>query len=944
MKSGRLKIGHSCLRVAASVAVVKAILAGLVFGQTWNGGTGNWGTASNWTPATVPNSSNAVSTFNAVTGSSPSVSLTGAPFTVGTLKLNNNVNGGFTFEGGTLRLAGSTQNGGTALVDIQSHDPSPDFDASARIVLQADTEINTVSADSTLTVAGSITDNGSGFSLNVFGPGTVVFTGIGSKLTINSELDLGTLFYDPFPTLGALIIQNGAKVSSVNGSVSAGTLTVTGAGSTWANSGFLSIGVVSFFEGQIAGTMIIRDAGKVLDVNSEISYGAVTVTGAGSAWINSGEIFVGENFNLFPNVGGLLQISNGGTVSAAATTILETGTLAIGGSFSLNSPLTVNGGTVHAIADATLPNNATLDTGGAILDSNGFNLTLSGTLSGPGSVTKVNQGTVILTGSNSYSGGTVLDAGTLVVGNSGALGLGDIVVNGGILGADVLRINVTGNYRQNAGGTLQLDVAGKATGQFDVLNVDGNASLNGTLRILNRGYQPRTGDQLRLINVGGNLSGRFSTLDNPFGLSGGFNTINLIYARNSLTLEFLTLPTAPAVIMTTDFASFALTANQSAIAKQLDNVQLEQKDSKLIDFLQNEPFENLPNDFNKISPESLTALYEISFSAANIQASNLEERFSEIRHGSTGFSSSLNVTNPPQANFEGMDGKTIMEPNKGVMTLSPENRWGMWISGSGDYISVGGDGNANGYDFTTGGVTLGLDYRLTRNLAVGVALGYAHTWTNLSGGGDIDANSGRAGLYAIYYQSGFYLNGYVGGGYNSYDTRRAALAGTASGSTDGGEFNGYVGCGYDFHYGGVTFGPIAALQYTYTDISGNTENGSLAPLQINSQSANSLRTNLGVSASYTAKLGNVQVAPSLRASWQHEYLYSSLPITAQFAGGAGNAFTVVGPAEGHDSALINAGINVQWTPAIGTYFGYNGQVGRSRYDSQGGVCSVHFDF
>jgi hypothetical protein len=44
------------------------------------------------------------------------------------------------------------------------------------------------------------------------------------------------------------------------------------------------------------------------------------------------------------------------------------------------------------------------------------------------------------------------------------------------------------------------------------------------------------------------------TFDNPFGLSGGFNTIDLIYARNSLTLEFLALPTAPAVIMTTDFA------------------------------------------------------------------------------------------------------------------------------------------------------------------------------------------------------------------------------------------------------------------------------------------------------------------------------------------------------------------------------------------------------
>jgi hypothetical protein len=38
-------------------------------------------------------------------------------------------------------------------------------------------------------------------------------------------------------------------------------------------------------------------------------------------------------------------------------------------------------------------------------------------------------------------------------------------------------------------------------------------------------------------------------------------------------------------------------------------------------------------------------------------------------------------------------------------------------------------------------------------------------------------------------------------------------------------------------------------------------------------------------------------------------------VLAQFASGAGNAFTVTGPAEGHDSALINAGINVQWTPS-----------------------------
>jgi hypothetical protein len=50
-----------------------------------------------------------------------------------------------------------------------------------------------------------------------------------------------------------------------------------------------------------------------------------------------------------------------------------------------------------------------------------------------------------------------------------------------------------------------------------------------------------------------------------------------------------------------------------------------------------------------------------------------------------------------------------------------------------------------------------------------------------------------------------------------------------------------------------------------------------------------------------------------------------VPITAQFAGGVGNAFTVVRPAEGHESVLIDAGISVQWTPTFGTYFGYNGR-------------------
>ena len=240
-------------------------------------------------------------------------------------------------------------------------------------------------------------------------------------------------------------------------------------------------------------------------------------------------------------------------------------------------------------------------------------------------------------------------------------------------------------------------------------------------------------------------------------------------------------------------------------------------------------------------------------------------------------------------------------------------------------------------------MTLGLDYRVTDHITIGLFGSYAHTWTDLQPG-HVDVDTGRGGLYATYFDRGLYINAGVFGGYNCYDTSRQGLLGLATGSTNGEEFSTFIGAGYDFHFGNFTVGPIASLQYTYVNINGFDEHGSLIPLQIHSDSQDSLRTDLGGKASYMWHVGKVLVIPSVTTVWEHEYKYSALPITIGSALFGGATATLFGPSEGHDSAIINAGVGIQWTPRISTYVGYQGQLGRNRYDSNAVTGGVNFSF
>ena len=203
----------------------------------------------------------------------------------------------------------------------------------------------------------------------------------------------------------------------------------------------------------------------------------------------------------------------------------------------------------------------------------------------------------------------------------------------------------------------------------------------------------------------------------------------------------------------------------------------------------------------------------------------------------------------------------------------------------------------------------------------------------------------RAGLYATYFTgTGFYADAAVTGGYNSYDTRRSALKGTARGSTNGGELNALLATGYDWKTAGLTVGPTASVQSTNMGLTSFREHGSLAPLRFRDQFSESLRTALGLKAGYDIQAGGVVIRPEVRAAWQHEFDDTAFALDSRLANGAGQNFTVRGPAVGDDSLLLGAGVAVLWNERTSTYVYYDGELGRTNYSSNNVSGGVRLSF
>ncbi|MEP7016233.1 MAG: autotransporter domain-containing protein, partial [Verrucomicrobiota bacterium] len=876
----------------------------------------------------------------------------------------------FTSQGALLNLSiggatefSDTSNAGSAMITNEggvvsgAHGGETDF-------------VGTASASSaTITNNGGLVSGANGGQTLFLSSSTAGSASITNNSSAAGGLSGRTVFNDNSNAGSATITNNPGTVSGeapgqtifdLNGSARTATITNVGA----ALSGAFG-GDTDFMSSSTAGNATITNNGG-------------TVSGAKGGSTNfSGSAATAGSATITSNAGTISGASGGftaffSTSTAGSATLIANGGAGAGGSIRFladsaggtarvevfgNGRMDISSHNNPGVTIGSLEGTGDVFLGALILKvgSNDMSTTFSGVIQDGGAsggtggqLYKIGSGSLTLSHDNTYSGGTtIFDNGTLVVDSLNALGTGDLVPFFGAATVETKdnsprTFNVGGGFFFTAG-TLRMQIGGTNSGvDSDLMAVTKNVVLGqvgASSLFLHRinNFMPMNGQTVTIITAVQGVTGMFNQFNSDF--TGLIQPIP-IYNPNDVMIQF---------VLSGSFVLPDLTPNQRSVAHELDEVANDPRASALIGFLGTESPGDLPHDYDLIAPEELASIYEIGFSQSVVQNMNLQHRMDDIRAGSNGFCANGFTSQVSGKDYsKGSDGKAVLD-NKPAAAFAPgpDNRWGVFVTGSGDFVNVGNhDDNAHGYDITTGNVTVGVDYRVCDHFAIGIDGGYSGSWADLVNRGRVEVDGGKAGAYATVYGYKFlgadiHVDGAVSGGWNNYDTHRYTLENIqpipgdfADGSTDGSEFNAMISYGGDYHFGCLLVGTWSSIQYTKINIDKFTETGSLAPLEIQNQDEDSFRGTTGMRVAYDWRLaGSTIIRPEVRAAWQHESGDRSYPIEARFASGAGDVFTVHGPVIGRDSALVDAGFSIMWNNRISTYVYYDGVLGRYNYDN-----------
>ncbi|MCG3101632.1 autotransporter-associated beta strand repeat-containing protein, partial [Enterobacter sp. DRP3] len=449
-------------------------------------------------------------TFNGVVSGSGALNLTGT----GTMVLN----GANTWSGTTTIGAGGTlQIGAGGTTGTPGAGPMVNNGTLAFNRSNAYTYASAISGTGSVQQLGSGTTTLSG--INTYSGGMIVSTGKLVLTNANNSASGATI------ASGATLELNGGS-SSISGNITNnGTLNfarnaaytfagvISGIGSVNQISGnWITLSGANTYSGGTfiggSGGIVVNNDNNLGDLSGGVTFNngvgyfqsAPTFTTARTFTINSGATgyFSSSSGSLTlasPIIGAGSFGVNGGTVILAGANKTYSGTTNInGGVLQINdeSNLSSNaaagvtysgGGTLRVMSNGALARNIVMNAGGNIEAYNGAAVTISGTISGNSSIqySGISSSNVIVTGTNTYKGGTVLRGGAVTVTSDANLGAASGGLDLAWASSQGARLVVNGTFSSARNVTLNAN-----NGEIDVTS--GNAlTLTGILSTVNSG-------------------------------------------------------------------------------------------------------------------------------------------------------------------------------------------------------------------------------------------------------------------------------------------------------------------------------------------------------------------------------------------------------------------------------------------------------------------------
>ena len=263
--------------------------------------------------------------------------------------------------------------------------------------------LNDSSSHQTITLAGGVNltfhGGSAGGNIDYANRATLSFTGASTagSATITTNLGGLTHFEQNSNAANATITNNGTVLFSNNSTAGNAAITNTNGGA-------------------------VADFSPSTGPAGDRKLTAGSIAGVGSFVLGANELTVGGD-NMSTEVSGVISGIGGSLVKVGA------GTLTLSGPNTYTGGTTINGGSLQ-LGDGGVLGSIVGDVtdNGTLAFDRGDAVTFAGAISGTGSLNQIGSGSTTLTAANSYSGGTLLAAGTLIAGDNSALGSGALTV------------------------------------------------------------------------------------------------------------------------------------------------------------------------------------------------------------------------------------------------------------------------------------------------------------------------------------------------------------------------------------------------------------------------------------------------------------------------------------------------------------------------------------